>query len=310
MTEEHITIFSEILHYPKEFFYLADPESDAPTCDFFHRKRSDLPARTLKQIHATIEILKLNVSRLFEDFENTHEFFPLKVKNYGTPEAVAAAVRQMWKLPSGPIDSMIGSLEKARGIVIDWPFGSQKLDAISQWTPPFSPFVFVNSDAPGDRIRFTLAHELGHIIMHDHISDGMESEADRFAAAFLMPAKDIESELFSMNLDRAAALKTRWKVSMAALIKRARDLNQINDWQYKNLFIDLGKRGYRLKEPNPIPKEKPSQIKDIIKNEFMDEKWHTIDSLCKKMTMHEIDFVRYLTDESTNTRSDTGTENP
>ena len=114
-------------------------------------------------------------------------------------------------------------------------------------------------------MRLTLAHELGHLVMHEHPTEDMEREADRFAAEFLMPEQDVALELYPMSLERAAALKTRWRVSMAALIRRARDLGKLTTWQYKNLFVQLGRLGYRTNEPNPIAFEEPEFVNTIIR---------------------------------------------
>ena len=143
-------------------------------------------------------------------------------------------------------------------------FGTRKLDAISQWLPGQRPLFFVNDEAPGDRLRFTLAHEIGHIVMHTLHSEDQEREADEFSAEFLMPENDIKADLRSLTLAKLGPLKHYWKVSMAALIRRARDLNQITERQYRRFLTKLNALNYRTNEPNPIPQEEPHLIKEII----------------------------------------------
>ena len=135
------------------------------------------------------------------------------------------------------------------------------------------PIFYLNSKAPMDRARFSLAHELGHIVMHHSASDTMESEADRFAAEFLMPSKQIRHHLENVDIRKAARLKPYWRVSMAALIRRARDLGQIGQDEYGKLFRRLGHLGYRKTEPNPISAEHPQLVRKIFEvfqtsNEF------------------------------------------
>lgn len=113
-------------------------------------------------------------------------------------------------------------------------------------------------------MRFTLAHEIGHIVMHTLHSEDQEREADEFAAEFLMPEKEIKPDLRSLTIAKLSPLKQYWKVSMAALIRRARDLDQINDRQYRRFFTKLNHLNYRTNEPNPIPQEEPRLIKEII----------------------------------------------
>src|SRR5262249_7327901 len=126
------------------------------------------------------------------------------------------------------------------------------------------PLFFVNSESPGDRARFSLAHEVGHVIMHRNPHAEQERQADQFASAFLMPARDIAAYLKPLSIERAAAIKPYWRVSMAAIIKRAYDLGMIGHSYYRKLFTQLSKVGYRTDEPNPVEVEQPTVVDDLI----------------------------------------------
>jgi Zn-dependent peptidase ImmA (M78 family) len=128
------------------------------------------------------------------------------------------------------------------------------------------PIIFVNKDIPGDRLRFTLSHELAHIVMHKYPSENMEKEADTFASEFLMPADDIKHSLSYLTLHKLAELKLHWKVAMSALVYRANFLGQISPRQNQYLFMQLSKAGYKTREPAEldIPVEKPSLLKKLI----------------------------------------------
>ncbi|HAG99910.1 MAG TPA: hypothetical protein DCL75_13910 [Ktedonobacter sp.] len=114
----------------------------------------------------------------------------------------------------------------------------------------------------GIEFGFTLAHEIGHIVMHQIPTENMEEEADRFAAEFLMPSRDISPDLDSITFTNLARLKSYWKVSMAALIVRANDMGKITQRQYRTLFEQMNKNGYRMNEPIPIPVEEPALLKE------------------------------------------------
>src|SRR5262249_10300310 len=160
--------------------------------------------------------------------------------------------RHLWGLPLGPVRSVVGEIERAGGIIFRCGFNTMKVDAISQWppdAPELPPVFFVNEDIPGDRMRWTLAHELGHIVMHHLPTDDPEGEADRFASEFLMPGREIVAELNPFSLHRAAALKPYWKISMAALVRRAHDLKCISNRKYEYLNTQLAKLGYKKCEP-------------------------------------------------------------
>jgi Zn-dependent peptidase ImmA (M78 family) len=112
-----------------------------------------------------------------------------------------------------------------------------------------------------------MAHELGHLICHYHQAlpaEATEEEADEFAAEFLMPAKDIRGYLGNISIDGLAHLKPQWKVSMAALLRHAHRLGRISAHRYKMLQIKMSSLGYKTREPDELPAEKVSVLRDII----------------------------------------------
>jgi Zn-dependent peptidase ImmA (M78 family)/DNA-binding XRE family transcriptional regulator len=255
------------LEYPPHFFYQRDRLYCA-SC-LFHRRRQTLSLRDLKRIHAQVNILRLHAARLLAEaeIESDNRFHRLDAAKLGGPESVAQMLRHLWGLPLGPVRNVVGDIERAGGIVFRCPFDTSKVDAISQWPPDdpdMPPVFFVNEDMPGDRMRWTLAHEIGHIAMHHLPTADPEGEADRFASEFLMPAREIALELGQFSLQRAAALKPYWKTSMAALIRRARDLGTISQRKYEYLNTQLAKLGYKKYEPIPIPAEEPQMLREIL----------------------------------------------
>ena len=105
-------------------------------------------------------------------------------------EDVARTIREAWMLPSGPIPNMVQIIEDNGGIVVPCDFGTDLLDAMSQRIDGLPVLFFVNIHVPADRVRHTLAHELGHMVLHTtNLKDDeeMEREADDFAGSFLLP---------------------------------------------------------------------------------------------------------------------------
>ena len=97
------------------------------------------------------------------------------------------------------------------------------------WGPGTPAILFVNSRMPADRARFSLAHELGHLVMHECPLGDVEREADRFAAELLMPAREIGPEFpSSISLKTLVPLKARWRISIRALVYRACNLGLIS----------------------------------------------------------------------------------
>jgi Zn-dependent peptidase ImmA (M78 family)/DNA-binding XRE family transcriptional regulator len=263
---EHVEKIAVALDRPVSYFFMDERLYAASS--LFHRKRQSLSVREEKRIHAQVNELRIRCAVLLREAEIRCKFqFHRLDATKRTPEYIARMLRQLWQLPSGPIRSVVNAIERAGGIVFRCPFGTHKVDGISQWpldADHVPPVFFVNEDIPGDRERWTLSHELGHIVMHHLPTDDPEREANRFAAEFLMPSREIATELHDLTLPKAAALKAFWKVSMAAIIWRAYQLQRITERQYRYLNTQLASRGYKRCEPVPIPPEEPELLKDIL----------------------------------------------
>ena len=271
VSDDHLTSIASVLGYPETFFSLAEQRFNFGSSCTYHRKRQTMPVHELKILLAKANVLRINISRLLTgvEIETDNLFQRLDVVDFDEDvEKIARLVRRAWHIPPGPINNLVRVIEDAGAIVYTGSFATRKLDAISQWipspNPSLPPIFLINSDMPGERIRFTLAHELGHVIMHRVPTENMEEEADRFAAEFLMPSQDIGPDLRSLTLPNLARLKSYWKVSMAAIIKRARDLEKISQRQYRTLNEQMSKQGFKTNEPYPIPVERPSVLDEII----------------------------------------------
>jgi len=269
-SNETIGRYSEALRFPADFFCQTDHVFGFNATVFFHRKRQALPDRTLRRLHACMNLARMRISRLLRSASISCEqgFRTLETAEYEGPEEIAKLVRSMWMIPSGPIKSVTEVIENAGGIVVRLDFGTRQIDAISEWVPGHPPIFIVNSntDVTGDRLRLTLAHELAHILMHRFPDPEMEHEANQFAAEFLMPRRMVKASLYSLNLAKLAQLKRIWKVSMAALVQRAYDLRTITETQRRYLFMNFSKRGYRTREPveTDVAIEQPETLKVLI----------------------------------------------
>ncbi len=225
-----------------------------------------MPLKKLKILEAQLDLIYTNIQR-FEDSVNLPDVnFPrFDLEDYdGDADIIANKVRQFWNLPSGPIKNLVKVIEDNGAIVKLHSFGTRKLDAFSKWHPKRPPLIFINSEIPGDRLRFSLAHEIGHLIMHRIPTETAEKDADRFAAELLLPANDIKTSLSPLSWKKLSHLKNYWKVSIAALIKRAYDLKRINKRQYESKFQYLSRMGYRKNEPIYIPLEQPIVLAEIF----------------------------------------------
>jgi Zn-dependent peptidase ImmA (M78 family)/transcriptional regulator with XRE-family HTH domain len=268
VSDDDLERLTKVLNYTAEFFFQKDQVYGLGSSFLFHRQRKDVPVLLQKKIQAQVNILRVQVERLLRGAEIAagNQFEPLDIDAYnGKAERVAAVVRASWKVPLGPFPNVTAAVEAAGGIVLTCSFETRLIDAAHLWLPGLPPLFFLNKDLPGDRLRWTLAHECGHAFMHHNpTSEDVEEQANRFASELLMPADEIAHQLDNLTIERAAILKQHWKVSMAAIIKRAQDLERITARKAKSLFSHMGALGYRLNEPFPIPVEEPKVVRQLV----------------------------------------------
>jgi Zn-dependent peptidase ImmA (M78 family)/DNA-binding XRE family transcriptional regulator len=173
-------------------------------------------------------------------------------------EDIATNLREYWKIPNGPVQNTVRALERNGLVVLRFHVDAEKVDA---FCVDFAdrPVIALGADKGlRDRSRFDAAHELGHLMMHDTTQAGdkvIERQANEFAAAFLMPADDIRDELPSrVDWPTFLRLKTKWHVSIAALLVRAKTLNVMDEHTYAQAWKSLSVRGWRKREPGDLGK--------------------------------------------------------
>ncbi len=175
------------------------------------------------------------------------------------PEVSAEITRAALGLtPDSPIKNLTNLMERNGTIVFSLPLFLKKIDAFSTWVDLQGkrPVIAESFGKPGDRLRFSLAHELGHIVMHyppKATIKLMEKEANDFAASLLLPKCAMESDLTKpISLYTLAELKVKWGVSMQALIYKARDLKIVNERQATYLFTQMASHGWKAHEPDNL----------------------------------------------------------
>ena len=232
--------------------------------------------KALRKIIAEINIRRVHLKKLLRSYEkppngfipeiDRDEYIGASRKPFSVEDA-ARHIREFWMLPDGPIANVVELIEDVGGIIVPCDFGTDLIDAISQRIDGLPVLFFVNINSPSDRLRHTLCHELGHMILHTTSmldDEVMEHEADVFAGAFLLPAKEFRHQLRVFNLRQIANMKKYWKVSMQSIAMRADLLGLITPYQKKMFFIQISKLGYRKREPHEPPREYPKLINKMI----------------------------------------------
>lgn len=259
------------LDFEEKFFFHPHTRRSEPVT--YHRKRKKLAKKDWAKIYAKAEVHRILAALMLRSVELAPSAAhppSIDPDEYdGRIAEIARAVRQAWSLPRGPIDDVVSVLENAGIIVVAFDFGTELCDGFTQHaTDGMPPVVFINTKQPKDRMRYSLAHELGHIVMHRLPNPDMEKQANQFASEFLMPTQDIMKDLYGLSLDRFMALKLYWKTSMAALIRKAFDTGKLNESRYRYFMVQMGKRGWRSTEPVELTnvRERPRVVMQMVRS--------------------------------------------
>lgn len=198
---------------------------------------------------------RLNSARMHSSF--LLERVPLRPQNHVIqvdPDDVsatdaAAMLRASWRMPIGAVRNLIRWVESAGVIVIEEDFGTHRIDGMSQWAGDHA-VIILNSALPTDRKRLTVAHELGHLVLHSgQVDTDVEDQANSFAAEFLMPAHVIAHQLRNLTLGKLSDLKAEWGTSMQAIFERAFRLGTVTAEQRQTFYRQLNSRGWKTREP-------------------------------------------------------------
>lgn len=275
---------SRVLNYPMSFFYKEYPGVEKSDSLVFFRSRK---TTTVKSKNAAKE--KIEIFREIHDYLAEYVEFPeLNLPKIEYPDAsleldedlieeYAQKLRIHWGLGNGPIPNLINIAQKNGIMISQMALRIQKIDAFSVWYDGI-PYIFLSADKHSNaRLRFDIAHELGHLIMHSDIysedefeknviKDKLEREADRFAAAFLLPEKTFSKDVISSSLSDYISLKKKWLVSLGAMIYRVGDLELLSENQVKYLKDQMTNHMYWRNEPldKEIPIEKPFACKQAV----------------------------------------------
>jgi Zn-dependent peptidase ImmA (M78 family) len=254
-TEEEQSALARALDIRTEFFFHSARRRASPPA--YHRKRQKLSKGDWERIYARAEIYRLMLGLLLRsvEVEGKRSAPPYRDPEdaNGRVEDIARDIRQFWTLPRGPVADVTRILESSGIAVVAYDFGTDLCDGFSQHrNEDFPPIIFANTRQPKDKLRFTLAHELAHLIMHRMPNPEMEDQANRFAAEFLMPTEDIRPQLHSFSIERFIDLKRYWKTSIQALVRKARDTGKMDERKYRYYNYEISRRGMKRNEPGEI----------------------------------------------------------
>jgi len=236
------------------------------------RCRRALPAKEKRAVLAEVQDLAerfVQAAELFGKVEGP-DLPQVRVKEPADAERAAVKLRERWALGQGPIDNLTAVLE-SHDVLVGPVKAESRFDGATVRTAdePSLPVVVVRRGVTGDRQRFSIAHELGHLVMEPAEDTDEERAAHRFAAALLVPAGAARAELGERRVNimpfELHLLKHKYGLSMQAWVMRARDLGIISDATAARLHRQFRTRGWHQQEPgDQVVAEEPQRLKLLV----------------------------------------------
>lgn len=247
-----------------------------------------------REKHASTSLGSIGME-FFEHFVSPYKLPSVDIPTFDNaePEVAAQQLRILWGLGEDPLPNLV-QLFEAKGVrILSLPHAAEKLDAFSHWYPNSHPYIFLKTTKTSERMRFDLAHEMGHLLLHSRgvnsdIRD-VEKEADRFASEFLMPARSIRAEMTrNAGIDSIFSLKKKFRVSAMAINYRGGELGILTEWGQRQNYVSLNKLGYKTGEPDGYLPDRSRVIPHIVSD--MREKGKSIATLAASVgvTMQEV----------------------
>ncbi len=290
-TEDLVDRFSEELNFPRSFFEDECRVLGDSLVEFFHKKRLTLPVKPLRHAHAIVNVARLEVDRLLRGVELVQDqtLPALSLDEVESPEQAADLVRAVWRVPLGPLHRLTAHVESMGIPVLQTNLVHRKLAAITVPLDSGSHLIFVNDMLPASDQRFAIAHEVAHLTLHGSVVEvgDLESEADEFAGALLLPAAAVAPELRRLEFRNLGQLKARWQVPMKALVYRARQLGVIDEARATGLYkqLSMATRGQRG-EPGEFESESPRLVRVVIEH-LRDQTGYTLSQIAAVMRTSE-----------------------
>jgi Zn-dependent peptidase ImmA (M78 family)/DNA-binding XRE family transcriptional regulator len=188
-------------------------------------------------------------------------------------EEIADQLREFWNVGFGQLVDLALILEYHGIIVVEEAVRCEDMDAVSRWQGGRPYLLYAADQESNSRKLFNLAHELGHLVLHNAIEvnsrnlDRLENQANRFAGAFLLPRRTFAREIANTTIDYFLSLKGRWRVAVAAMIYRCKELGILNADQVKYMWKQMNACGIRKKEPldNAFPLSQPTVLGTAVR---------------------------------------------
>ncbi|KLD41393.1 helix-turn-helix domain-containing protein [Lactiplantibacillus plantarum] len=291
---EEIQKLSAVLKVPYYFFLKGDSRNNVDTANFFRRSAA-VPTKNRNSMQELVFLYSSFFKVIgryiklpdFKDNDLVISSDEFRLVDVDEIDELAKSIRRKYHLGIGPISNVTLLMEKMGVRVI---FTNEDIAGIDALTKVVDNQFYVIINTKGKsavRIRFSLAHELGHVFLHSRYSESIlksseknkrvESEAQMFASLFLMPEEGILMDMVATNLEFLKSLKSHWLVSIQALAIRGKQIGLLTQSEMTHVFQQISRNGWRKKEPldDTISIEFPTFIKTVL--EYLNSEGISVD---------------------------------
>lgn len=304
VSEESISNIAKALGFPDKFFY--QEETKMPISYIYYRKRVTLSKQAQDKILAdTHQIILRSIDHLLEEVElKEYPRYVFDITEGWTPQTAARRMREIMQIhPGKPVKDIVRLIEEQGVIVFFYDCQSDKFNGLTAYTNNGIPVIFVNKNISTERMKFTIVHELFHLVLHIPCNiepwRDYERESDEATAEFFMPESECYKELQNVSYNKLGILKSYWGISKAAIVRRAKDLGGITEQTYQYLMIELGRRGERKKETGFVELDSPRILPTAI-NLLKNELGYTNEQLSSKAYLPLSDYGRFFDNQMSN----------
>lgn len=281
-----------VLNFPEDFFIQSSTPDVSVENVEFRSKRST----RAKEKKAAVSITKLGIELVgwIEDrFSIPQPSLPDLAGM--DPKIAATVLRGAWNLGTKPLPNLVQLCESHGIRVLGLPTDIQTIDAVSFWFR-HTPYVFVSRLKTPERTRFNLAHELGHLVLHESSNIDSESErekqADAFASEFLFPKiAQLEHTVLNPKLADIFNYKHAFGMSAMAVTYALHESGRLSDWNYRLLCKTLSQQGFRAGEPgSSMPFEQSRIFRVVLDSSIPDRSCSAIakDLACPLDEVHSL----------------------
>lgn len=249
-----------------------------------YRLQRKLGARALEAIESELNARRLHLMQLLKKFD-VQPSLPLPSRedlDGFTPVQAAQEIRRMWMVKRGVVGPITPLLEAAGVLIVEVDLPERAFEGLAVHAFDAFPMIFVRRDQTADRRRYTLAHELAHLLLHPTSVEEQEDEAEAFSAEFLMPEEIAKQLLTNFTIRRALDVKSRHQLSVQFSVMRAAQLDLITKDEKTKHFKYISMKGWRTEEPHSHEPERPTLLPRIVRS-LTEQLAYTVEELAGEL---------------------------